>query len=311
MCLIQSVCGANGGMLSIVVNFFNNRREAENTLYSLTRGYQKDLGDVPYEVVPIDNGSTQPLSEERVRSFGPEFRYRFVDTDSVSPVRAINSSCRDALGEELLVVIDGAHILSPGILRGAADAFSIFKSPLLATVPFHLGPARQNISVSQGYNQIVEDRLLSESGWRLDGYRLCNIAGGFADASGGWFGCLFESGCLGLRKTDYFALGGFDERFQSRGGGMVNLDFFAQAVTLKSLDYVMLLGEGTFHQFHGGVASNAPAANHPFEEFHREYMQIRGKPYERVLRRPCYLGALRNEALRIAKKSMDLAEPFW
>jgi hypothetical protein len=114
-----------------------------------------------------------------------------------------------------------------------------------------------------------------------------------------------------MRKTDYFALGGLDERFQSRGGGMVNLDFFARAVTLKSLDYVMLLGEGTFHQFHGGVASNAPAANHPFEEFHREYMQIRGEPYQRVLRRPCYLGTLSSEALRIAKKSMDLAEPFW
>ena len=87
-------------MLSIVVNFFNNPREAENTLYSLTRGYQKDLGHVPYEVIAIDNGSTQPLSEERVLSFGPEFRYRFVDTDSVSPVGAINSSCREALGED-------------------------------------------------------------------------------------------------------------------------------------------------------------------------------------------------------------------
>ena len=37
-------------MLSVVVNFFNNRREAQNTLHSLTRGYQSRVEDIPYEV---------------------------------------------------------------------------------------------------------------------------------------------------------------------------------------------------------------------------------------------------------------------
>lgn len=298
-------------MLSIVVNFFNNRREAENTLYSLTRGYQKDLGNAPYEVVAIDNGSTQPLSEQRVRSFGAEFRYRFVATDSVSPAAAINSACQDAAGEQLLVIIDGAHILSPGILRRALDAFALFASPFIATVPFHLGPTIQNKSVSQGYSQSVEDQLLSQSGWRLDGYRLYNIAGAYSDASGGWFGCLFESGCFGMTKASYLALGGFDERFRSRGGGLVNLDFFVRALSAASLEYAMLLGEATFHQFHGGVASNAPAERHPWAEFHQEYMQIRGRQFQRVFRRPYHLGVLGNEALRIARMSAEYAEALW
>jgi len=102
------------------------------------------MKETPYEVIVMDNGSTRPLSEQQVRAFGPEFKYRFVSTTSVSPSQAINSACRDALGEELLVMIDGAHILSPGVLRRSIDAFTLFPSPFIATVPFHLGPMRQN-----------------------------------------------------------------------------------------------------------------------------------------------------------------------
>src|SRR5262249_15489248 len=95
--------------LSVVVHFFNNRREARNTLISFTRSYQRGAQDMPYEVIALDNGSTQPLSEAEVRAFGPEFRYRFVPTKSVSPVDALNEGCRDATGEQLLVMVDGAH----------------------------------------------------------------------------------------------------------------------------------------------------------------------------------------------------------
>ncbi len=298
-------------MISIVVNFFNNRREAENTLYSMSRGYQKGIADTPYEVIVIDNGSAQPLSEERVKSFGPEFRYRFIAEASVSPAQAINEACRDAAGDELMVVIDGAHILSPGVLARASDAFSLFRAPFVATVSFHLGPKNQSVSVSEGYGQAVEDQLLSQSGWRSDGYRLFHCSGAFADGSGGWFGCLYESGCFAMRKSDYFGLAGFDERFQSRGGGLVNLDFFARALSEETLDYVMLLGEGTFHQFHGGVASNAPRDSHPWNDFHKEYADIRGTPYRRVVRKPYQMGVLANETLHVLKHSATRAESHW
>jgi hypothetical protein len=41
----------------------------------------------------------------------------------------------------------------------------------------------------------------------------------------------------------------------------------------------MLAGEGTFHQFHGGVAANS--ATPRFEEFHAEYNALRGKDFTR------------------------------
>ncbi len=59
-------------MLSIVVNFYNNRREAMNSLHSLTRAYQRDAEQLEYEVIAIDHGSKQPLSEsERSVASGP------------------------------------------------------------------------------------------------------------------------------------------------------------------------------------------------------------------------------------------------
>ncbi|HEX7917686.1 hypothetical protein [Rudaea sp.] len=298
-------------MLSIVVNFHNNRREAMNTLHSLTRAYQHDAGVIEFEVIALDHGSTLPLNEADVRAFGPEFRYRLVETKSVSPAAAINAACRDARGEHLLVIIDGAHVLSPGIYALAQRAFAQFASPFLATAPFHLGPKQQNESVAEGYNQQIEDGLLARSGWRDNGYRLYTIAGAFADPGMAWFGCPFETSCFGIGKRDYLDLGGFDERFVARGGGLVALDFFQRAVSRTQGDYVMLLGEASFHQFHGGVASNATKAAHPWKEFHDEYVRIRGKNFARVPRRPFYFGTLPNEALAATRLSAEHGLALW
>lgn len=298
-------------MLSVVVCFFNNQREARNTLFSLTREYQTQGDDIDYEVIAIDHGSSNPLSPEEVLSYGPQFRYQYVENAPISPVAAINEACRNASGEHLMVIIDGAHILSPGILRLTVDAFKLFPSPLVATVPFHLGPEIQNVSITKGYSPVVEDNLLAESRWRDDGYRLFDIAGAFSDTSGGWFGCLFESGCFAIRKEDYIKLGGFNEGFVSRGGGLANLDFLAAALARDKSQYVLLLGEGTFHQVHGGVASNAPAQQHPWNEFHREYESVRGKPYKRVFRKPYYLGTLQPRALRVFRVSSEIGDRIW
>ena len=298
-------------MLSVVVNFFNNRREAANTLHSLSRAYQYGAKDIEFEVIAIDHGSTQPLDAHAVRAFGPQFQYRFVETTAVSPVAAINAACRDARGDRLIVIIDGAHILSPGIYSLAERALAQFESPFIATVGFHLGPKNQNQSVTEGYSQRVEDDLLTRCGWRQNGYRLYGIAGSFADPGMGWFGCAYESGCFAMRKNDYLALGGYDERFVSRGGGIAALDFFRRAVNRDGGEYVLLLGEGSFHQVHGGVASNASRDRHPYEQFAEEYVRIRGAPFKRATRRPFFLGTIPNEALGVARLSAQHGLELW
>ena len=79
--------------LSVVVVFYNMRREAARTLHSLSRAYQQGIDDLDYEVIVVDNGSVedQRLGEDFVRSFGPEFRFIDMGDDAEpSPVPALN-----------------------------------------------------------------------------------------------------------------------------------------------------------------------------------------------------------------------------
>ena len=47
--------------MSVVVVFFNMRREAIRTLFSLTTAYQRDISIDDYDVIVLDSGSTQAL----------------------------------------------------------------------------------------------------------------------------------------------------------------------------------------------------------------------------------------------------------
>ena len=107
--------------LSVVVVFYNMRREAARTLHSLSRAYQEGIDDVDYEVIVVENGSThdQKLGAEFVESFGPEFRYLDLGDDATpSPVaRAQPRRSARAAARAFALMIDGAHVLTPGVLR--------------------------------------------------------------------------------------------------------------------------------------------------------------------------------------------------
>ena len=298
-------------VLSIVVNFYNMRREAPRTLYTLSTSYQRGISQLPYEVIAIDNGSNEPLSDDLVSSFGQQFRYHLHETTSSSPVGAVNAGVSMARGRDVMVMIDGAHLLSPGVLLYANMVLQLSANPFVATVPFHLGPGPQNRTSREGYNQSAEDALLSKVDWRRDGYELFRLVGSTADASLGWFGCLFESNCFALRKSTYEALGGMNAGFTSPGGGMVNLDFFRQALEVAQADYALLLGEGTFHQFHGGVSTGAAADEQMHRGHQQEYLAVRGKPYTQPLRRPFYVGGIPRQALQAVRRSADRGLDFW
>lgn len=297
--------------LSIVINFHNMRREAARTLFTLSRSYQRRVHDLSYEVIAIDNGSTEPLSRDLVESFGPEFRYEFFPTSSHSPVQALNHAVSQAKAPHLVFMIDGAHLLSPGILTHAAAAFRAFPNAFVATLPLHLGPGLQNVTALQGYTQSVEDAMLARIDWQRDGYELFRLAGATSDASMGWFGALFESNCFALSAAAFHRLGGFHSGFLSRGGGLSNLDLFRNALESPDLSYVLLLGEATFHQYHGGITTNVAPEAHPWQTFHEEYVRIRHKPYARPARMPTLLGALPRQALDWAEQSAKVGFPWW
>ena len=278
--------------LSVVVNFHDMRREAARTLHTLSTHYQRDVAGADYEVIAVDNGSTMPLDAGEVEAFGDNFRYQRVDHGTPSPCPAINQAVAGARGEYVMVCIDGARMLSPGLLRYALAGLALHPHPFVYTLGMHLGPKPQNESMEEGYDQQVEDALLAGIDWRADGYRLFSISSVAYSSRNGFFSRLTESNCFALRRADYLALGGLDERFTSAGGGLVNLDFFNLVQAQPHVRPVMLLGEATFHQFHGGVATNVRRSEHPWPRMAAEYERIRGRPFASDPPLPEYLGWL-------------------
>lgn len=292
--------------LSIIVVFHNMAREAPRTLYTLSAQYQRGVSESEYEVIAIDHGSAIPLEVSMVERMGSNFT--LVRTaPAPSPAAAINRCALQSRGDLVCICIDGARMLSPGIVRHMCDAARMSTEPVIATLGFHLGPKRQNLSMQEGYCQAVEDSLLESVGWRADGYSLFSIASLAGSSRGGWLRPLGESNCLAVTRGMFERLGGLDERFVAPGGGLVNLDFYRRAVDACDM-LVMLLGEGTFHQFHGGVATNVPPEVHPGASFAAEYSSIRGCDYMLPQRKAVLLGSCAPQALPWLARSAELAE---
>jgi glycosyltransferase involved in cell wall biosynthesis len=292
--------------LSVIVVFRDMAREAPRTLFTLSKAYQRGVDPSAYEVIAVDAGSAVPLDAALIAALvnagGPRFTL-LRTPPSPSPSAAINEAVRRSTGAAVMVCIDGARMLTPGVVRFTLDAFQAWNDPLVATLAWHLGPKIQNESMLEGYDQAVEDRLLESVDWRVDGYELFRISAFAGSSRRGWFLPLSESNGVAVRRETFDRLGGFDEGFQTAGGGLVNLDFHRRACASAS-EVVHLLGEGTFHQFHGGVATNVPAARHPFPIFHEEYVRLRGEPFAPPTALPLLLGGMPPQALPFLERSL-------
>lgn len=295
-------------LLSVVVVAYSMARELKRTLYSLSPKYQRGVNADEYEVIVVDNGSPQPPDpQDWIQRPGWSVQLLCRPPGDVSPCRAVNAGVAQARAEHVCVMVDGARMVSPGLIAGLLAIFRADADAFAITLGWHLGPQPQNISILQGYNQGVEDRMLRKARWREDGYRLFSISSLALSSAGGWFAPITESNCFALKRHHFQALGGFDERFVAPGGGLVNLDFFRQAIAAKQLRPWVLLGEGSFHQIHGGVATNVPMEQHPGLAFSQEYEQIRGEPYVAPQYDPQYLGALSPVTRRWIAPSMPEA----
>ncbi len=283
--------------LSILMAVYDMTREARRTLTSLTPAYQEGVSEGDYEVLVVENPSPSCLSQEEVESFGGNFRYSRASEPSLSPARILNEAAKRAKGSYLLLLIDGARLLSPGVLRNVFDAIRLHPRPLVAFHGFHLGTEVQNKAVANGYDKATEDRLLTSIGWPRNGYAVFGNSVFAMSSAAGWFCPMAESNCVALPKTSFMALGGFDERFATPGGGLVNLEFHERVLALPDHRLFHVLGEGTFHQVHGGASTNAKISIG--QQFQDEYARLKGRRWRMPHSPdPHYLGSIKMPAVK-------------
>ncbi len=276
--------------LSIVVVVHNMQREAARTLHTLCAEYQTNVDAGQYEVLVVDSGSSTPLPAGLVASFGSNFRHFAITPRHPSPVSALEFGYTQCRAPFVAFAIDGARMLSPGCIGSMITLLAQNPCNFVYTAGFHLGEQSQQLAASTGYDQKAEDVLLQTVDWKKDGYLLFSIACLAGSSSQGMLNPIAESNLFALSRTHHDAIGGFNARFTSPGGGYVNLDYFQRAMSHPALQPILLLGEGTFHQYHGGAAANAPPDSERHALFRREYESIRGQPFLRPVRRPAYYG---------------------
>jgi len=282
----------SGPTLSFVVIAYDMQREVLRTVESLSRRYQLQSEPVDYEVVVVDNASPEPLDLSAVGDIGVPLTVIRRDKASVSPADAVNIGAARATGDYVAIMIDGARMLSPGVVRGTFDALALAAEPVVAVLGLHLGPAHQRQTVERGYSKGVEDRLLDSIHWPAHGYKLFEIAAWGGSCAAGWLGIASESNCICISRSLFEELGGFDEGFKMPGGGLVNLDFYKRAVEHARTTLIYLAGEGCFHQLHGGVTTGKAMDGFTFDDLNKEYKLLRGQDFAAPVKSPVLYGEL-------------------
>jgi cephalosporin hydroxylase len=268
---------------SFIVNFYNMRREAERTLRSLTRPYQHGVDDLHYEVLCIDNGSNPPLDEAWINSFGPEFRLVRPSQLLPSPCFAINEAARQAKGEYVAIIIDGAHVLTPGVFAETRAAIKEHPGTVVAMRHWFIGGDQRWLS-SVGYSREMEDVLFDKINWPADGYEMFQIGVPLDENPNQWFNPMAESNCLFMPAELYQQIGGLDEAFSEPGGGFSNLDLLRRAANGGQESITCLVGEATFHQYHGGTTTNVSDEEKDarVRAYSTTYRDLRGEAFGNV-----------------------------
>jgi glycosyltransferase involved in cell wall biosynthesis len=244
--------------LSVVVVVHDMPNAAPRSLFTLSPAYQRGLTDDDYEVIVVDNGSSAPLPADVIARLPPNVRCVSVSRPSPSPAPAANFGLTLARGDVVGLILDGARLATPHLLSFGLRAAESHPRAVVTTVGLLLGygPPAQFVSTDDADAAALTERILAGIDWPRDPDRLFEVAR--LDGSVGWFGIGFESSALFLPRGLWTELGGLDERFDEPGGGFVALDLYARSLALPDCEPMLLLGEGTVHQPHGGVSTDRP-----------------------------------------------------
>lgn len=297
-------------MISLIVIAFDMPEQLQNTLYTLSSAYQRGACEEGYEVVIVENTSPNTLSQESVQSLPFNFRYHLRQEQSQSPAAAINFGLQQARGEFIGLMIDGAHMLSPGVVALADSVRAISDKPLVTVPTYHLGPDEQHLSTQQGYDERAQQELLRSIDWKADGYQLFSVSSWCGANPRGYFAPIMESNCYFASRQAFEEIGRADTSFQQPGGGALNLQLIRKLGTLDDIEFFTLAGEGSFHQFHGGITSNQSRGAYE-DRFNAELQRHWNNQYHFLERNPIIVGSMKPQALaNLAFSSQKMLRRF-
>lgn len=295
--------------LSIVVVVYDMPVQALNTIRSLSPGHQ-EVARGDYEIIVVENRSAHTLDERDVNRAARNARYFLRDEAGRSPAPAVNFGVRQARFDTVAIVVDGARMMTPGVVGGIQMARSLAPTPVVSVPGYHLGDQLHQDAVKAGYDAAAEQQMLADLDWKKHGYRLFRRAVLSASCGNGYLLPFAESNCLAMPLRHFERIGGFDEGFVTDGGGFVNLDFYTRAVDRRQATLVLLPGEGTFHQFHGGATTGAPDVDREelIARMRTEYRQLRGRDHHSPGAPPILLGEVHPDALPFLAFSAQRAQ---
>lgn len=244
--------------LSIILIVYDMPAQALNTLYSLSCLYQRNVSEQDYEIIVVENHSSHTLDEEMLSPIANNITYVCRDEKGVSPAAAINAGLALCQAPFIGLLIDGARMVTPRVIECALQAQRIDTNALMAVPGYNLGPELQHLDTQFNYNEATEKHLMDTVHWRDNGYRLFDIANISEANPRGVFQPFMENNCLFTSADNFQKIGGANESFNSPGGGGLNLHLYRSLGVLKETDYFFVTpGEGSFHQYHGGVSTSA------------------------------------------------------
>ncbi|MBU3057783.1 glycosyltransferase family A protein [Pseudomonas indica] len=293
-------------LLSVIVIVYDMPRQALNTLRSLAPDYQEGVAAEDYEVIVVENRSRRNMDTRAIEALPGNFRYFLRDEPGVSPAAAINFGFVQARGEQVGLMIDGARMVSPGVLHYALLAQRICDDALVVVPGYHLGEQEQQFHLTHGYTEEKEQAMLDEIDWHGNGYRLFDISCLSGANPNGIFHPFMECNCLFMAADVFRDIGQADERFDLPGGGALNLYIYRQAAMHPRTRSFMLAGEGSFHQLHGGVTTSEVVQRDAILRRQSEQLNaLLGQPFRSPTVEPILLGKVKGPALRYLQHSVE------